>query len=74
MLRGQLVGLHHESGMQWRVYFHEVGLGAIEIVNINDARSLLSASESIAVNPHEGTSISTIRQRLNLFSELSAMS
>jgi hypothetical protein len=73
MLCGQLVDLLHESGMQWRV-FHEVGLGAIEIVNINDARSLLSASESIAVNPHEGTSISTIRQRLNLFSELSAMS
>ena len=59
-LRGQLVGLHHESGMQWRVYFHEVDLGVIEIVNINDALSLLSASESIAVNPHEGTSISTI--------------
>jgi hypothetical protein len=29
--------------MQWRVYFHEVDLGVIEIVNINDALSLLSA-------------------------------
>jgi transposase InsO family protein len=58
-LRGQLVGLHHESGMHWRVYFHEVDLGVIEIVNINDALSLLSASESIAVNPHGDTSIST---------------
>jgi len=46
--------------MQWRVYSHEVDLGVIEIVNINDALSLLSASESIALNPHEGTSISTI--------------
>ncbi len=55
-LRGQLVGLHHESGMHWRVYFHEVDLGVIEIANINDALSLLSVPESIVVNPNEGTS------------------
>jgi hypothetical protein len=42
--------------MHWRVYFHEVDLGVIEIANINDALSLLSAPESIAVNPNEGTS------------------
>ena len=59
-LRGQLVGLQHERGMQWRAYFHEVDLGLVEIVNINDALSMLSAPESIAVNPNEGTSISSI--------------
>ena len=59
-LRGQLVGLQHERGMQWRAYFHEVDLGIIEIVNMNDALSVLSASESSAVNPNKGTSISTI--------------
>ena len=59
-LRGQLVGLHHERGMQWRAYFHEVDLGLVEIVNINDALSMLSASDSIAVNPNKGTSISSI--------------
>ncbi len=46
--------------MQWRAYFHEVDLGLVEIVNINDALSVLSAPESIAVNPHKGTSISKI--------------
>jgi putative transposase len=55
-LRRQLVGLQHESGLRWRVYFHEVDLGVIEIANINDALSLLSTPESIAVNPNEGTS------------------
>jgi len=59
-LRGQLVGLQHERGMQWRAYFHEVDLGIVEIVNMNDALSVLSASESSAVNPNKGTSISTI--------------
>jgi len=59
-LRGQLVGLHHERGMQWRAYFHEVDLGFVEIVNINDALSTLSAPESIAVNPHKGTPIANI--------------
>jgi hypothetical protein len=59
-LRGQLVGLQHERGMQWRAYFHEVDLGLVEIVNINDALSTLSAPESIAVNPNKGLSISTI--------------
>jgi len=50
----------HERGMQWRAYFHEVDLGLVEIVNINDALSMLSASDSIAVNPNKGTSISSI--------------
>jgi putative transposase len=54
-LRGQLVALHHESGLRWRVYFHEVDLGVIEIADINEALSLLPAPESIAVNPNEGT-------------------
>src|SRR5439155_10577429 len=72
-IRGQLVGLQHERGMHWRAYFHEVDLGLIEIVNINDALSMLSAPESIAENPNKGTSISSIVSILPL-SELSAMS
>src|SRR6267143_6609767 len=48
------------AGMQWHAYFHEVDLGLVEIVNINDALSMLSAPESIAVNPNKGTSISSI--------------
>jgi putative transposase len=59
-LRGQLVGLQHEHGMQWRVYFHEVDLGLVEIVNINEALSVLSAPEVTAVNPNKGTPISPI--------------
>lgn len=55
-LRHQLVGLLHESGLRWRAYFHEVDLGIVEIANINDALSMLSAPESIAVNPNEGIS------------------
>jgi putative transposase len=55
-LRQQLVGLQHESGLRWRAYFHEVDLGIIEIANINDALSMLSAPESMAVNPNGGTS------------------
>ncbi len=59
-LRGQLVGLQHERGMQWRAYFHEVDLGIVEIVNINYALSVLSAAEATAVNPNKGTPLSTI--------------
>jgi signal transduction histidine kinase len=44
------------NARDWRVYFHEVDLGIIEIANINDAVSFLSAPESIAVNPNEGIS------------------
>lgn len=55
-LRHQLVGLQHESGLRWRAWFHEVDLGTIEIANINDALSMLSAAESIAVNPNEDIS------------------
>ena len=51
-LRHQLVGLQHESGLRWHVWFHDVDLGSIEIANINDALSILSATESIAVNPN----------------------
>jgi putative transposase len=54
-LRGQLVGLHHESGLRWRAYFHEIDLGVIEIADINSALSLLPTPESIAVNPNEDT-------------------
>ena len=52
--------------MQWHAYFHEVDLGLVEIVNINDALSMLSASDSIAVNPNKGTSISSIVSILTL--------
>jgi len=43
------VGLQHER-------FHDVDLGTIEIANTNDALSMLSAAESIAVNPNEDIS------------------
>jgi transposase InsO family protein len=52
-LRHQLVGLQHENGLHWHAWFHGVDLGTIEIANINDALSMLSAAESIAVNPNE---------------------
>src|ERR1700760_2758521 len=63
-LQGQLIGLRHESGLQWRAYFHEVDLGIIEIVNINDAISALpspalSAPEATTLNPDKGTPPST---------------
>ena len=48
-LRHQLVGLQHER-------FHDVDLGTIEIANTNDALFMLSAAESIAVNPNEDIS------------------
>jgi hypothetical protein len=47
------VGLQHENGLHWHAWFHGVDLGTIEIANINDAPSMLSAAESIAVNPNE---------------------
>jgi len=50
------VGLQQESGLRWHAWFYEVDLGIIEIANINDALSMLSAAESIAVNPHEDIS------------------
>jgi len=50
------VGLQQESGLRWHAWFYEVDLGIIEIANINDALSVLSAAESIAVNPHEDIS------------------
>jgi len=50
------VGLQHESGLRWHAWFHDVDLGTIEIANINDALSMLSAAESIAVNPNEDIS------------------
>jgi hypothetical protein len=55
-LRHQLVGLQHESGLRWHAWFHDVDLGTIEIANLNDALSTLSAAESIAVNPSEDMS------------------
>ena len=54
-LRGQLIGLQHESGLRWHAWFHDVDLGTIEIANINDALSILSAAESVAVNPNKDT-------------------
>jgi transposase InsO family protein len=54
-LRGQLIGLQHETGLRWHAWFHDVDLGTIEIANINDALSILSAAESIAVNPNKDT-------------------
>jgi hypothetical protein len=38
---------------------HEVDVGVIEIVNINDAISALSAPEATAPNPDKGTPLST---------------
>jgi transposase InsO family protein len=55
-LRHQLIGLEHENGLRWRGWFHDVDLGALEIANINDALSMLSAAEASAVNPNEGIS------------------
>jgi len=55
-LSGPLVGLQHERGLRWHAWFHEVDLGIIEIANINDAVSMLSAPESTAVNPNEDIS------------------
>jgi hypothetical protein len=54
-LRHQLVRLQHESALRWHAWFHDVDLGTIEIANINDALSMLSAAESIAVNPNKDT-------------------
>ena len=45
--------MQHENGLHWHAGFYGVDLSTIEIANINDALSMLSAAESIAVNPNE---------------------
>jgi len=60
------LGLQHESGLRWHAWFHRRrSIGTIEIANINDALSMLSAAESIAVNPNEDILETCFRQRLN---------
>ena len=55
-LSRQLVGLRHETGLRWRVFFFEVDLGVIEIASINGAESLLTVS---SVNPKEQSQLFT---------------
>jgi putative transposase len=43
-LSGQLVGLRHDAGLRWRVFFFDVDLGTIEIASLNGAETLLPVS------------------------------
>jgi putative transposase len=49
-LRGQIVGLHHESGLRWRAHYFDVDLGVIEIASLGDMDAIADA----AVNSNEG--------------------
>lgn len=55
-LSRRLVGLRHETGLRWRVFFFEVDLGVIEVASLNGAESLLPVS---SVNPKEQSAVLT---------------
>jgi len=55
-LRGQLVGLRHESGLRWRAYFFDVDLGLIEIASLDNLPTIVDAG----VNLNEGTTATVV--------------